>query len=412
MLEKPLLRSSFMFGAFCCVAITAQAETWQSLVSEPGRKIEINMDSIVREGTKATVSSKVSLDTPLDDLRSNAKYQVIETTTKYDCETKTGALIKRTLRKANDEMVREEDGKGKSDVPVRSGTVDERLMIEVCKMPEGRAEAASGDKKSGGAKAEGRGDGAAKSSAGHGDTPATGKKSTRKKKAKEQAVHVHWSYSGEGGPEKWADIDPANRLCREGQRQSPINIEGGLRAELPPLSFNYSPAGFQIIDNGHTIQAMVPGNSLSLNGKVYQLLQLHFHRPSEERINGRAYEMVAHLVHKSDEGDLAVVAVLLQEGQDNPVMKAFWDAIPLEKNVKVGVDGVMVDLNKLLPKEQKYYNFMGSLTTPPCTEGILWVVMKDPVSVSAEQISTFARFYANNARPIQQPAGRLVKESR
>ncbi|MEY4591945.1 MAG: hypothetical protein RIR18_840, partial [Pseudomonadota bacterium] len=318
------------------------------------------------------------------------------------------------LRKANDELVREEDGKGKQDIPVRSGTVDERLMLEVCKMPEVKAEAAATDKKAPKAGADGHGvTTPAKSTGDHDGVAATGKKSSKShKKGKGHAEHAHWSYTGEGGPDKWADLDPANRLCREGQRQSPINIEKGMRADLMAVQFNYGPAGFQIIDNGHTIQAFVPGNVMSLNGKVYQLLQLHFHRPSEERVDGRAYAMVAHLVHKAADGELAVVAVLLQEGQDNPVVKSFWDGIPLEKNKLVSIDSIPVDLNQLLPKDQRYFNYMGSLTTPPCTEGIVWIVMKEPVSVSADQIDTFARFYSNNARPIQQPSGRLIKESR
>lgn len=127
-------------------SVGAQADTWQVMLSEPGRKIEINASTIVRQGNKATVSSKVTLETPLDDLRSNTKYQIIETTTRYDCDTKTGVLVKRTLRKGNDELVREEDGKGKQDVPVRSGTVDERLMQEVCKMPEGKVEPVAPEK--------------------------------------------------------------------------------------------------------------------------------------------------------------------------------------------------------------------------------------------------------------------------
>lgn len=407
-----------VIGGLGCFALGAQADAWQTLLSEPGRKIEINTASILREGQKATVSSKVSLDTPLDDLRSNAKYQVIETTTKYDCEARTGVLIKRVLRRANDEVVREEEGKGKQDIPVRSGTVDDRLMQEVCKIPETKADLPA-DKKAATAKVGAHGESGPAKSAGadshqassHGAS-AQPKSSKRSKKKKEHEEHVHWAYAGEGSPEKWADLDPANRLCREGQRQSPINIEGGLRADLSPLNFNYGPAGFQIVDNGHTIQAVVPGNVMSLNGKAYSLLQLHFHRPSEERVNGRAYEMVAHLVHKATDGELAVVAVLLQEGQDNPVIKSFWDAIPLEKNKLVAIDGTQVDLNQLLPRDRRYYNYMGSLTTPPCTEGIVWVVMKEPVSVAAEQIATFARFYPNNARPIQQPSGRLIKESR
>ncbi len=399
---------------------TANAANWVNLVTEPGRRVEIDSASVSRSGSKVTVSSRVMLDTPLDDLRSNSKYQIIEASTRYDCDAKSGILIKRAFRKSNDELVREEEGKSKLETGVRSGTVDERLMQEVCKAaPEAKEPA---DKKSPKESAK------AKTDDGHaaetvkavasGMQAANAKSRTTSKKAKNSAhkdshaEHAHWSYRGATGPDEWANLDPANRLCRSGQRQSPINIEGGVRLDLEPIMFNYLPAGFQVVDNGHTIQAVVPGNSFTLAGKTYRLLQLHFHRPSEERINGRASAMVAHLVHQSPEGDLAVVAVLLDEGQDNAVIQQFWNNLPLEKNRPEAPSDATVDLNKLLPKDQRYYTYMGSLTTPPCTEGILWLVMKESVSISADQIDIFARLYANNSRPIQSPAGRFIKESR
>ncbi|HEV8691325.1 MAG TPA: carbonic anhydrase family protein, partial [Ideonella sp.] len=141
-----------------------------------------------------------------------------------------------------------------------------------------------------------------------------------------------------------------------------------------------------------------------------ELLQFHFHRPSEERINGKQHDMVAHLVHQDAEGKLAVVAVLLDRGAAQPLIQAVWNALPLEKNEAQAAPG-SIDLNKLLPEDRRYYTYMGSLTTPPCSEGVLWMVMKTPLPVSPEQIDIFARLYPMNARPVQQAAGRLIKES-
>ena len=167
-----------------------------------------------------------------------------------------------------------------------------------------------------------------------------------------------------------------------------------------------------MIDNGHTIQVEVGENSINLTGKNYELVQFHFHRPSEEKVNGQRFDMVVHLVHKSDDGQLAVVAVLLERGTENPFIQTLWNKLPLEKNVAVQPPITMVDLSTLLPATRTYYTYMGSLTTPPCSEGVLWLVMKQPVQVSQDQINIFSRLYKNNARPIQSTAGRLIKEDR
>jgi len=221
----------------------------------------------------------------------------------------------------------------------------------------------------------------------------------------------HWDYSGEGGPEAWGKMKPEFSKCSTGQRQSPIDLRGGIAVQLEPIQFDYRTTGFSVIDNGHTVQVNLPsGNTITVLGRRFELLQFHFHRPSEERINGKQYDMVAHLVHKDAEGKLAVVAVLLDRGVAQPLIQAVWNALPLEKNEAQAAPG-SIDLNKLLPEDRRYYTYMGSLTTPPCSEGVLWMVMKTPVPVSPEQIDIFARLYPMNARPVQQAAGRLIKES-
>jgi carbonic anhydrase len=222
---------------------------------------------------------------------------------------------------------------------------------------------------------------------------------------------VHWGYEGENGPQSWGKLSPANAKCDVGERQSPIDIRDGIRVELDPLSFDYKASQFSVIDNGHTIQVnMGAGNYINVSGRSYGLVQFHFHRPSEERINGRGSEMVVHLVHRDGAGKLAVVAILIERGKAHPLIQSVWNNLPLEKNESVNALSNM-DLSQLIPKGRDYYTFMGSLTTPPCTEGVLWLVMKETIEMSPEQIFIFSRLYPMNARPIQKPAGRLIKES-
>jgi carbonic anhydrase len=222
---------------------------------------------------------------------------------------------------------------------------------------------------------------------------------------------AHWSYKGEGGPENWGQMKSEFATCSTGQRQSPIDIRDGIRVQLDPVQFDYRPSGFSVVDNGHTVQVnLSPGNSIEVMGRRYDLLQFHFHRPSEERVNGRQFDMVAHLVHKDIDGRLAVVAVLLDRGSAHPLIQAVWNNLPLEKGEPLPARTAL-DMNALLPAERSYFTYMGSLTTPPCSEGVLWMVMKSPVGISTDQIAIFSRLYPMNARPIQSVSGRLIKES-
>lgn len=221
----------------------------------------------------------------------------------------------------------------------------------------------------------------------------------------------HWSYEGEAGPVRWGKLNPAWAKCDSGMRQSPIDIRDGIQVDLETVAFNYKPSYFNVVDNGHTVQVNVgTGNSISLTGRTYELVQFHFHRPAEEKVNGRGFEMVAHLVHKDAEGRLAVVAVLIESGSPHGLVQTVWNNLPLEKNDPL-VPTITLDVNQLLPQRREYFTYMGSLTTPPCSEGVLWIVMKEPIQISAQQIAIFARLYPMNARPIQPNSGRLIKES-
>jgi carbonic anhydrase len=223
----------------------------------------------------------------------------------------------------------------------------------------------------------------------------------------------HWSYEGKDGPAEWSKLDQTYAACSTGKAQSPIDIKNAKKADLAPLKFDYKAVPLNIIDNGHTIQINYsPGSTLAAGGKTYTLKQFHFHHPSEEHVNGKGYDMVAHLVHADAEGHLAVVAVLLKTGSSNAFLETVWKNIPTVKEKAVDVPGVTLNVRDLLPADHGYYTFSGSLTTPPCSEGVTWYVLKAPASLSADQVTAFAKIYPQNARPIQPLNGRELQETK
>jgi carbonic anhydrase len=200
-----------------------------------------------------------------------------------------------------------------------------------------------------------------------------------------------------------------------GKTQSPIDIRDDIATptELPPIQFDYKAAPLRIINTGHSIQVnYAPGSSITIGGRRYELVQFHFHKPSEEKINGHAYPMVAHLVHKDQDGKLAVVAVLLAAGSANPLLKTLWDNIPKQQEAEATIEAITINAADLLPASRGYYTFTGSLTTPPCSEGVRWLVLKSPSSVSDGEVARFGEFYPMNARPVQALNGREVKVSK
>lgn len=224
---------------------------------------------------------------------------------------------------------------------------------------------------------------------------------------------VHWDYEGHNGPEHWGQLKPEFNACAIGQRQTPIHIQETqtLQGPAEPLQFDYRPSSGSVVNNGHTIQVDLEGeNTLTVRGSTYRLLQFHFHHPSEEKINQKGFSMVAHLVHRNEQGQLAVVAVLIDPGEASPLIQKVWTHMPLDVNDRVRLPEGLIDMAQLLPQDQRYYQFMGSLTTPPCTEGVLWMVLKQPMTVSREQLRLFAQLFPMNARPIQPVNGRVVRE--
>jgi carbonic anhydrase len=223
---------------------------------------------------------------------------------------------------------------------------------------------------------------------------------------------VHFSYAGEAGPDHWGDLSPAFAACKSGRSQSPVNITGTAKTDLPVLKFDYKDMPLKVLNNGHTIQVNAEaGSSLTIGDETYQLAQFHFHTPSEHTINGKSYDMEVHFVHKDAQGHLAVVGIMIEKGAANATLQSIWDNLPEEENEEKATPGVVFNGKALMPANQNYFNYSGSLTTPPCSEGVNWNVMTTSIQASEAQIAAFKKLFTVNARPVMALNNRVLKES-
>lgn len=222
----------------------------------------------------------------------------------------------------------------------------------------------------------------------------------------------HWAYTGHhGSPAHWGELDPKFEACATGKTQSPIDIRDAVKADLPALDFSYPALAPTLVNNGHTVQVNLPdGASLKVGERSYKLLQFHFHTPSEEAVNGKRFAMVAHFVHRDADGKLGVVGLLLKAGQPNAAFAPVFAHLP-RPGESITVDGLALDLAAMLPADKGYYSFAGSLTTPPCSEGVSWMVLKQPVALGPKQIAAFRQLFNANARPLQPVNGRLLQQT-
>ncbi len=222
--------------------------------------------------------------------------------------------------------------------------------------------------------------------------------------------HVFWDYEGEAGPLKWSEVDPKFRACNLGKRQSPIDIatQSAEKGGLKPIQFRYETGPAEILNNGHTVQVNLSrSGSARFEGLEYKLAQFHFHTPSEEKLDGMAQPMVMHLVHRAGDTRIAVVAVFIKMGKENKALKAVFDQLPKVVGVTAKLDSF--NAADILPFDPTYYGYVGSLTTPPCTEEVKWHVMKQPIEISYKQLAAFKSLYKMNARPTQPLNGRRVQ---
>lgn len=383
-------------------SLPAEAAKWVKAGSRGGAKIEIDSTSLNRiSDDKFSIWHRESYAKPRIPDSGAFSYGSLSALTEFQCTKRLALPVRRIYFDSNGNELKTESVDSKDPQPLDPDSVNEAVFKHACKeklapppkpvetppmAPVSAVESPPKKKKSKNGK----------------DEPPPPPK-----------PHVHWEYEGKAGASKWGKLDSDYATCGIGQRQSPIDIRETIGGDLPPIHFTYKPVPLAIIDNGHTIQVDANGSgSIKVDGEDYELLQFHFHRPSEEKINGKAYDMVAHLVHRSKTGQLAVVAVMLQAGKEQPLIRTLWSNLPLEQNKPVEKPEVTIDPTHLLPATRSYFTYIGSLTTPPCSEGVLWLVLKAPTQVSKEQITGFGRIYKNNARPIQPRNARVIKESR
>jgi len=213
----------------------------------------------------------------------------------------------------------------------------------------------------------------------------------------------NWGYTGALGPENWGNLDPAYTECSTGKKQSPIDLVGATPSPLPEINFEYKPSAINLENNGHSIEwEYAPGSSIDIGGTQYQLIQLHFHAPSEHEVNGEHFPMELHVVHKTPEGKIAVIGGLIKQGAENPAYARLWSVLPENKGETQSADADLnaLDLLPANPQQAARYSYEGSLTTPPCTEGVQWNVYEQPIELSQAQIEQFTSIYSNNNRPV------------
>lgn len=429
---------------FCSVG--AGASEWADISAPPGVRAEFDRDSIQREGASARAWDRATYTEDQGFGSGDVAWRSVKTLTSYQCSRHTTIPLVRIFFGADGiELMRQNLEGVELPQPVVPDTPRARMLDLACKQPPApagtvAAGAASGapvvalapakapartkpkpvdpavaDKKTEPATDPKKAPVAAKAGKDDPKQPAKPAEPPKEEAAHEApaAQHVHWSYTGpKDGVAQWPKLSPEFKQCAQGRRQSPIDIRDGVKLQLDGIKFDYKPSPLRIVDNGHTVQInYAPGSMLVVGSKSFELVQFHFHKPAEERINGRSYELVAHLVHKSKDGRLAVVAVLFIVGTDHPFIQTLWNNLPIEQEREETLPSVKIDVGQMLPKVRGYFTYIGSLTTPPCTEGVQWIVMKTPVQVSRQQIAVFGKVHDKNARPLQAANGRLIKET-
>lgn len=219
----------------------------------------------------------------------------------------------------------------------------------------------------------------------------------------------HWTYGGETNPTQWGRLSHDFALCDVGHDQSPIDINHVILGSPAAIEFNYAPTPLTVVNTGHTIQVNYEaGSHVTMDGEIYELVQFHFHTPSEHTTDGQAAAMELHLVHQNSAGELAVVGILINIGVENPAIAPIWDHIPAPGETHT-VEGLTINAADFLPDNTSYYSYAGSLTTPPCSEGVRWNVLAEPIELSEEQVAAFAALYPVNARPVQPTNGRVIE---
>ena len=224
-------------------------------------------------------------------------------------------------------------------------------------------------------------------------------------------LREHWDYLGVEGPSHWGMLSKEYRTCEAGNRQSPINITMTHHGDHQhKLVFHYQTSQLHEMNNGHTIQVShVSGCRVDLNDHKYKLRQFHFHAPSEHHIEGQAFPMEMHLVHQDESGHVLVIAAMMKTDATQPVLSKLWKWLPEQTEQEVSIP-LELRLTDILPTNTNHYAYSGSLTTPPCTEGVQWIVLKEPIHITQQDVDQFVRIIGQNARPIQPLRNRHIDQ--
>lgn len=228
----------------------------------------------------------------------------------------------------------------------------------------------------------------------------------------ETETHPHWTYTGYTGPENWGELSPEFETCKTGLNQSPINLKESLKSDLKPIAINYQNSPLNIINNGHTIQINYSsGSTINVDNETYDLLQFHFHNPSEHRLEGNSFPLEIHLVHRNQYGKLAVLGIFIESGKHNNNLDPILTAIPNNSGPEKAFPKTVINVKNLLPPVNGFYRYFGSLTTPPCSERVRWIVFEQAIQADSQQIATLSKVLGGNNRPIQELNERFLLRS-
>lgn len=383
------------------LALPAHAARWTSIGKEVGSdipgKTEVDTTSVERNGDKTRLWHRETYSPRRLHEAGAFSYASLKQLTDFQCDKRQAAVQRRIYFADNGSELKTDSFEGKEFVPIVPDSPTEAVFAYACRKPKAPEPAPEPPKPA---------------------PPPAPEKGARGKAAKEAPPPppkpaAPWSYEGKNGPAQWGKLDEDYALCGSGKLQSPIDIRATIRADLPALHVDYKPVALDLLDDGHGIRLTTAGGgTLTVDGEEFELGAIRFHHPGEETINGKRAPMSLRFEHKAKSGRLMMLAVPVQEGKESKVIRALWSALPLERNKSVQLGAVKIDLAQLLPQKRDYYLFSGSLTTPPCSEGVLWVILKQPLQLSREQIGDFGKVYKSNVRPVQAANGRVVKESR
>ncbi|MBW7901526.1 MAG: carbonic anhydrase family protein [Rhodocyclaceae bacterium] len=398
--------------ALILAAAPAQAAKWTAVAGNGkagGDRIEVDAASLDRskEGKVRAWHRETYAARRLHDTWAFT-YASLKQLTEFQCDKRLAAPKERIyLASDGDTLKRERFDDDDNAVPVIPDTPLEAVFNQACRKPAAKPAPAAAPP--------------APAEAAAATPPAPSRSRNAKKAAPEPAPPpppappsgpVAWSYEGDTGPAHWSKLSTDYAACG-GSRQSPIDIRAPIRADLPSVRFSWQTIPLTITDTGQTIEVSGEGGGhITVEGEEYEFQRFRFRLPAEETVDGKRAAMSVQFEHRSKSGQIAILAVPLVEGKENRLVRQLWTALPLERGKAKTLPGMKIDPGLLIPQKREYHTYVGSLTTPPCTEGVLWLVMKQPVTLSKEQIADFAKIYRNNARPVQPANGRVVKTSR